>query len=322
MATATWAQTIPNTGALRTSHISEELFTAAIAECVFMEHVDTEGSYGAGMGESTTLTRIGRQTEATDYSLAELDRIPESQLTVTAKVIVAGEFGKAIPCTNLAKTFATFDINNSIQSELKDQMKLALDSRACRAFKQSLFKYVPTGATSATTATNGTAPTSALANLNVYHLAAIRDLLYDDYKASPADGSNYVGIFRTLGLRGVKNDPEWEEWKKYTEPEAKFNSEVGRMEMIRLIETNHGGTTVGGFGLNKIGTGDVLGEGVVFGADAVKYIEALAPEIRPGQPDDFGRQNSVCWYGIYEFSILWDTANSGELKVIHVTSVD
>ncbi len=49
-------------------------------------------------------------------------------------------------------------------------------------------------------------------------------------------------------------------------------------------------------------------------------VEALTPELRIGVPQDFNRQNSVAWYGIYEFSQVWDTANSGECRIIHVTS--
>lgn len=320
MAQFTWASGMPSTGALKTTYLAKKLYTAAIAECVFMDHVSTEDGFGKGKGESVTLPRISRQTEATDYSLAETDRIPESALTVTGKVVTVGEFGKAIPLTNFAKDLSQFDLQNAVQGELKDQMKLALDSRACRAFKTSLYKYTPTGAAAASTATNGTAPTAATANMNVYHCEQIRDILYDTYKTAPADGSNYIGIFRTLGLRGIKRDPDWELWHQYTDPQAKYTSEIGRLEQIRFIETNHGSSTVGSSGLNICGTSSVLGEGVVFGADAVRMVEAMTPELRVGIPQDFGRLQAVAWYGIYEFSIVWDTANAGELKIVHVTS--
>lgn len=92
------------------------------------------------------------------------------------------------------------------------------------------------------------------------------------------------------------------------------------MEQIRFIETNHGTSTVGGLGLAICGTSSVLGEGVVFGMDAVRMIEAMTPELRIGIPQDFGRSQAVAWYGVYEFSIVWDTANAGEVKVCHVTS--
>ena len=315
-----WGNSVPNTGALRTSHISPRILRAAIAETICMDHVATEDGFGAHMGESVTITRIGRNTELTSYSLSEADRVGERNLTVTGKVGVVGEFGSAITHTHLAEHLATFDLEDEVQMQLKDEMKLALDASAIAAFKQTLYKYVPTGLTTASTATNGTAPTAALANMNVYHAEQIRDLLYNTYKTPMIDGGSYVGIFNDFGLRGIKRDPDWEEWKKYTNPEAKFNSEVGMLEEIRFIKTNHGSTTFGGPGLNIIGTSDVLGEGFVFGKDCVSYVEAEAPRIVDGKPDDFGRVLSCCWYGIYTFIHKWDTANAGELRCVHVTS--
>jgi N4-gp56 family major capsid protein len=129
-------------------------------------------------------------------------------------------------------------------------------------------------------------------------------------------GDSYVGIFRTLGLRGLKRDPDWVEWHKYTDPAAKFNSEVGRLEEIRFVETNHANA------LGKVGTSSVLGEGVVFGEDAVALAEASTPELRVeinvGQ--DFGRSHAVAWYGILEFGIIWDTGNAGQARIVHVGS--
>lgn len=92
------------------------------------------------------------------------------------------------------------------------------------------------------------------------------------------------------------------------------------MEEIRFIETNHGGSAVTSNGLNIVGTGSVLGEGVVFGMDAIRLVEAMSPELRIGEKQDFGRSQAVAWYGVYEFSIVWDTANSGENRIVHVTS--
>jgi hypothetical protein len=125
-----------------------------------------------------------------------------------------------------------------------------------------------------------------------------------------------MAIFRTLGMRGIKRDPAWEEWHKYTDPQAKYNNEIGKIENIRHLETNHANA------LGKKGTNSVLGEGVVFGQDAVAMAEVLTPEIRAqvNVGHDFGRSNAAAWYGILEFGIIWDTANAGEARIVHVTS--
>jgi N4-gp56 family major capsid protein len=321
MSTQTWTGITANTGALRTAFLSKKLYEAAIAECVFVDHCNPQPGFGAHKGQSVTIGRRSAFTEDSDASLSETDRIPEATHAIAGKVVTVSEFGRAIVSTNLAHSLSQFDLNDSIQSQLKEMMKLALDTRAARAFKQTLLLYVPTGATAATTYTNGTAATPALVNMNVYHCEEIRDLLYDTYRV-PMIGDSYVGIFRTLGLRGIKRDPDWEQWKIYTNPQAKYNSEVGRLEEIRFIETNHGDTTPGttGSGLAKCGTSDVLGEGVIFGQDAVRMLEVQTPGLRVGEPQDFGRQQAVAWYGIYEFSAPVDTANAGEVRTIFVTS--
>lgn len=309
----------PNTGALRTSKVSRDIYKAAIAECVFMEHVVPE-PFGTGMGSSVTIPGEANLTEQTDYSLSTTDRIPEGTHTIDGKVVTVGEFGNSLTWNRLADDLSVFDLKSSIQRALKKDMKLFLDGKACAAFKATNLKYTPTGATAASTATNGTAPTAALVNMNVYHSAAIRDLLFDTYK-TPMVGDAYVGIFRTLGLRGIKNDPDWEVWQQYMHPEAKYNSEVGKIESIRFVETNHGGTAVSTTGLaTGIGTGSVLGEGLIFGDDAVCIIESAAPTLIPGQPDDFGRVMSLAWYTQLAMSLKTDSVSAGRPKVMHVTS--
>jgi N4-gp56 family major capsid protein len=317
--TFTWGSSVPATGALKTAYLAKDLLYAAIADTVFVEHCDMESGFGKNRGESVTLPRISNMAEITDASLLETERIPEKSHTITGKVIVLKEFGEAVPLTEFAKDLSQFNLQNTVQKKLKQSMQLALDTRACAAFKQTLYKYVPTGVASATTSTNGTAATQALANFNVFHIAQIRDTLFDTYKTPMVDG-NYIAICRTKATRGIKDDQDWEFWQQYQHPEAKFNSEAGRIEQTRIIECNHGGSSVGSFGLNLVGASSVLGECVVFGEDAVKCIEALTPTLRMGLPQDFERSQSVAWYGVYEYSIIWDTANSGELRIIHVTS--
>ena len=107
-----------------------------------------------------------------------------------------------------------------------------------------------------------------------------------------------------LGTNGISTDPQ-----------AKFNGEVGRIEGIRFIESNHANA------LGKVGTSSVLGEGVVFGEDGVVMAEALTPELRAAMPTDFGRSKAVAWYGQLEFGLVWDTGNAGEARIIHVGSL-
>ena len=311
-AQATWGSTAPS-GVYKSHDMSLQLREAAVADSIFMEHVTPEPGYAKGKGETLTITRVSAVSEPTTPDLSETDRIPEDQYQLNTTSITVVEIGRSVPFTSLLEDLSEFDITNSVQKELRKQLKLSLDTKIATAFKACQLKYTPTSITAATTATNGTAGAAATENMNVFHLEEIYDLLYDTYFVPPADGDDYIGIFRTLSLRGIKRDPAWEEWHKYTDPAAKFNGEVGRIENIRLKQTNHNNA------LGKIGTSSVLGEGVVFGDDAIVMAEALTPELRVAFAD-FDRSLAVAWYGILEFGEPMPTANAGEAKIMHVAS--
>ena len=302
------------TGTFKQHAMSRRLYEAAVQRSVFMDHIRPVEGFGKKQGENVTLTRISNIAEPTSGNLVEGERIPEDSFTVTTTSITVKEIGRAVPFTSFAQDLSFFDIENPIQNKLVDQMRLVLDAKAAAAFKTGQIKYVPTGFASNNIATNGTAGAQATDNMNVFHCEEIRDYLFDTLAAPPAEGEDYIGIFRTLGLRGIKRDPAWETWHKYTDPQAKYNAEVGRIENIRFIETNHSTA------LSKLGLNSILGEGVVFGADGVAMAEVLTPELRAAIPQDFGRSKSCAWYGILEFGIIWTTANAGEARVVHVTS--
>jgi N4-gp56 family major capsid protein len=236
-------------------------------------------------------------------------------MTLTTIAITVSEWGRAVPYTSLSEDLSVFNTENTIQRVLKDQMKLVLDGAAAYAFKQAKIKAIPTGASSMTFDTDGTASTTASANFNVYHVETIRDYLFQTLYVPPYSGDDYIGLITTKAKRGVMSDPAWEPWHRYTDPEAKYNSEIGRLENIRFIEVNNSNALD-----NSIGSGGVLGEGVIFGADAVTMAVAVDPELRAEPPRDFGRQKAVAWYGILEFGQVWDTANPGEARIIHLAS--
>lgn len=309
----TWTFDAP-TGTYKSHAMSRRLFEAALEKAVFMDFVRPIDSFGRKRGETITLTRVAELAEPTTPDLTEGVRIPEDAISLSTTAITVTEIGRAVPFTSLSDDLSRFDMTNIVQRRLRGQMRLSLDTKLATAFKTAQVKYVPTGLTSNNITTNGTPGAAASANLNVFHLEEIRDFMFDTLRVPPLEGEDYVGIFRTLGIRGVKRDPDWEEWHKYTDPRAKFNGEVGRIESIRLLETNHAEA------LGKIGTSSVLGEGVVFGEDSVVMAEAMTPELRAAIPKDFGREKAVAWYGILEFGVVWDTGNAGEAKIVHVSS--
>jgi N4-gp56 family major capsid protein len=302
------------TGAFKNHALSRDLYIAAVEKSVFMDHVIPIESFGKSMGESVTLTRIRQLAEPSSSDLTEGIRIPEDEYAMATTTIVVNEIGRSVPYTSLSDELTWYDLENSIQRVLRDQMALSLDTKAAAAYKNTLVKYQITGLTSGTFTVNGSFGGASTENMNVYHVEEIHDYLFDNLACEPLDNDDYIAITRTLGYRGLMRDPDWEEWHKYTDPSAKFNGEVGRIENIRFIKTNHANA------LGEVGTGSVLGETIVFGQDAVAMAEVQTPELRAGMPGDFGRDKAVAWYGILNFGVCWPTGNKGEAKIIHVGS--
>jgi N4-gp56 family major capsid protein len=312
----TWQYDAPS-GVYKNHQMSSKLRMAAIAECKFMQFVTPEEGYGKQKGESITITRVSNITVPTNGRLNEGVEIPQDELVLSTIAITVSEWGRAVPYTSLSTDLSKFDIGNVIQKKLRDQMSLVMDSAAAAAFKTGKIKATPNGIASLNVSTTGTAGATATVNLNVYHVSVIRDYMFSTLNIPAYEGGDYMCLASTKALRGLKSDPDWEVWHKYTDPKAKYNSEVGKLEGIRFIEVNNTAALSG-----SLGTGAVLGEAVFFGDDAVAMAVAQDPELRADQPKDFGRSKNVAWYGVLEFGQIWaDSANAGEAKVIHLTSL-
>lgn len=315
MAQFTWQFDAP-TGVYKNHAMSEQLRYAAIAETKFMQFVTPESGYGKKRGESITITRISKLVVPTSGVLSENISIPEDVLTLTTVSITVVEWGRSVPYTSLSTDLSEFNTESIVQRALKDQMKVVLDNAAAAAFKTGQIKAEMTGVAAVNFDTGGSATQAAVANLNLYGIEQIRDYMYSTLLVPPFEGDDYICLVSTKGKRGVMNDPAWEPWHRYTDPEAKYNSEIGRMENIRFIEINNSGALSPNPGASQT----VQGEAVFFGADAVAMAVAEDPELRARIPLDYGRSRGVAWYGILQFGLVWTTANAGEARVIHLTS--
>lgn len=303
-------------GVYKNHALSSQLRMASIKEAKFAQFASTESGYGKKKGESVTITRVSNVDVPTTDILVEGDRIPEDTISLSTQAVNSYERGRSIPYTSLSTDLSEYDISNVIQMKLKDQMTLSMDKAAATAFKEGMIKAIPSGVSALTFDTDGTASTTATVNLNVYHLEELRDYAFSTLNIKPYAGDDYMCIASTKALRGIKRDPKWEDFKKYTDPAAKFNSEVGKMESIRFIESNNTASISG-----SLGSGSVLGGAVLFGADPVAMAVVQDPELRAKESEDYGRSKGVAWYGNYGFKQIWyDSASAGEARVIEITS--
>lgn len=318
MSQQTWVSDGPS-GVYKNHDISAKIRMASIKEAKFMQFVKPEDGFGKKKGENVTLTRVSNVTTPTDDTLNESVRVPEDTLTLSTQAITVYERGRAIPYTKLSIDLSHFDLQSAIQKKLKDQLKLRLDIAAATAFKAGKILAIPTGIAETTFETDGAVSNTAASNLNMYHVESVRDYMYSTLNIAPYMDDDYVCLMITQAKRGLMRDPAWVDWKKYTDPAAKFNGEVGRIENIRFVETNHTSALS-----DSKGTGSVMGEAVFFGEDPVTMPVAEDPHLiaEENVGNDFGRSKSVAWYGIYGFGqIFSDSANAGEARVVYMTSL-
>jgi len=310
-----WTLDAPS-GVFKSHEMSSKIRYAAIAQTKGLQFVKPEPGYGKGRGDTVTLTRISNISEPSNSGrLPEAQRIPEDNLTITTIGITVTEWGRSVPFTSFAQDLASMDLENSVQKKLRDQMQLSLDTGVFGAFKTAKVCAEGLTSTSIQFDTGGSPTGQATANMQLFHVEQIRDYMHNTLVVPPYEGDDYICLLNTKAKRGLITDSAWVDWVKYTDPTHKYNGEIGRIENIRFIEVNHN-TALS----NSIGLNGCTGEAVFFGDDGISMAVALDPELRAAIPQDFGRQKSVAWYGILEFGIVWDTANSGEARIVRWTS--
>lgn len=318
MAEFSWEYDAP-TGVFKNHALSAKLREQSTFESKFMEYVRTEPGFGKKVGESITITRADALTVPTSSALTESDKIPVDAFALSTTAITVAEYGRAVTFTHKSQLLSKFDPQDPIQKALRKQMTKVMDRLAATTMKTTYLMYIPTSLTGGVFDEDGTASTAALVNITKAHLGAIRDAFSDTYIVDPYEGDDYIGLISTKGLRGIKNDPDFETWKQYLrEGDVLHNSEVGKIESIRCVEIKDPNCLA-----KDAGTGSVLGKALIFGDDFCAMIEAETPEVRVqtnfGQ--DHGRLHSAAWYGVMGLALIYPTtAVAGKVKGAYVTS--
>lgn len=316
--TTTWTYDA-DSGVYKSHHISSKLMEQSAQKMIFVPFTDKVQDFGKGMGETVTLMHYKDLADPTSAQLDDDDsRIPIDKLQMDKRQITVVPWGRGVEYTSMMQDLSKFDPANAAQKKLTRQMERAMDKAAATAFKQAKVIFIPTSLTGGSFETDGTPTATALVNINADHLGIIRDYMANTIHAPFYDGANYVGIFSTKGLRGVKQDRRFESWNMYLRKgDFIFRSEPGRCESIRLVECVNSASLTDG-----VGTGSVLGEGVVFGEEAVSRAEVVTPELRanPNFQGNFGLKKAVAWYGIVAYATTWDSADDYEAKIVRVTS--
>ena len=278
--------------------------------------------FKANAGQYINIMHIERLPNSPSSTLNEFNRIPIRKPAFGNRQIKVVEYGEGVEFTNLMERLSEFKPSDQLQNLLKTQMEEALDTATAKSFMDSsavLVVFTPTSLTTGSWATNGTPAAKATAGLTFDHCTMIADYLRDTIHTPPFEGDNFVGITCNKNMRSLKNDRYWQEWHKYlSKGDFVFKGEMGMTERIRWVECNRSLAFS-----NVAGTSSYLGEGVVFGDEAVARLEAETPHLRldTNYQSDFGRVQAAAWYGILGFGSVWDVADDGKAKIIRLDSL-
>jgi N4-gp56 family major capsid protein len=311
----TWSQDTPS-GPFRNNFLSEKLYEASFEKAEVIQWVEPVDGFGKKKGDTVNLfTMTGPVESPTKGILQENIRIPETAVGLSGTNFVIQEFGEAVTWTNIYDDWAKYDLPAFVKKRLREIMKLTLDVSAGDAYKRAPICMTPSSASGVTIDTNGTPSVAASAAVGVPHVQIARDYLYGTLKAPYfGEGDSFIMIANWATTRSIRNDPLWKEWYVMGNPEKLQRGEIGMIENIRIIETNH--DTV--LQIATAGTTNV-GQAFIFGDEAVAFAEAQTPELRLKVADDYGRNLGCAWYGQLGFGLFHATANPREARILRLT---
>ena len=319
MATQSWGISADG-GYLANAKLSRTIRVAAQPMMKFRPYTRVEPGLGKGKGDTLDFNKLSNVATA-GGTISELTRIPETKITIKRGTLTLQEYANSIPYTGKLENLSEFDVSNLWTVALRNDMAKVLDKAVADEMKNTDLRFMPTSAIGGTWA--NTSSTTATVNLSIFHVKDIVDAmkvgtfgsLTNTASVPPWDGEHYVAVASVKALRGLKDDPDFEEPVKYADPERLLTGEVGRFYMTRFVETNNTNSLS-----NGVGTGSVLGEALFFGADPIIEAVAVPEEIRAKIPQDYGRDKGIAWYFLGGFKLVWDSTDDLEQHVVYVTS--
>jgi len=192
---------------------------------------------------------LGRQTGDTVYfekilrintrggTLSETSTVPSNLVKVIKDSVVVTEWGNSIDYTKKLEDLSNWDPNNIFLKALRDDIADTLDRAAEVPFTEAKFIAVATSTASTVFTTNGTATATANASLSDKNVRDIVDYMKGKQIPKICGPKGYYGDSLSIkSLRGIYD--YLQAIAQYTEPEYRYNSEVGRYYDARMMEFN------------------------------------------------------------------------------------
>lgn len=303
--------------------LSKELRAASQPMMKMRQYVRPVQGFGKQKGDTLdfdSVTNVATQ----GGKITETQKMPETKFQIVKQSLIVDEFGNSIPYTGKLEALAQWDPSNPIHKALRDDLAKVFNIEIATELKKTSLRYAPTAPGSGLFNTLGVSQAS-VGNIHVFHVKEIVDALktglFDTTQMLPVapytgPEGDYVGIFSVRAARGIKDDPEFEEWNKYTSSEKLMTGEVGRIYGVRVVESNHTAALD-----ERAGSDNLLGEALIFGTDPIVEGIVIPEEVRAKIPGDYGRDKGIGWYFLGGWKLPWGFKSTDTLPEAHVVFV-
>jgi len=302
-------------GYLWSANLSKTLRMAVQPLTKFRQFANVEDATDSGKHRGDTFNwNVYSDIAQQGTTLAETEKMPESNFTISQGSLTVTERGNSVPYTGKLETLGEHDVEKIIDKTLKNDARKSFDIAAHEQFNACDYRVGPTSGSSTTAVTFETGGVSTITNavaMNNAHVKAISDGM-KELDVPPAADDDYMCISHPSTLRAFKN--ALESIHQYTDVGIGkiFRGEIGRYESIRFVEQNQipkGGaadsTTFDP--LTKTAdawNGAVSSWAFFFGDDTVTEAMVVPEEVRAKIPGDYGRDKGIAWYYLGGFGLV------------------
>ena len=298
--------------------LSAELYQQASGQNIFRQFVDMKEGPGLRGGEMITFKKMLR-IDTRGTRLSETGTIPKNLFKFVSGTATVSEWGNENEYTGKLEKLAEWDVNDKFQQGLLLDIKDTFDNAICTVFKTAEFKAVCSASATTVITTNGTATAVSTVSFSKVNAKDIVDFMRTKQVPKYRNGDSYVGVLSINSMRALYDDIE--SFDTYQKPHESFNHEVGKYYQTRWSEDDS-------YLSNTIGKSSVLGEGLVFGDEAILEVLAMEAKVVGAiDPKELGRVQYVGWWAIVEWYKFWsqstDDLNStgkGIERIMHITS--
>lgn len=252
-------------------------------------------------------------------TLTETSTVPSNLIKIVKDSVVVAEWGNSVQYTKKLEDLAEWDPNNIFLKGLRDDQAEVLDSAASVPFTVAKFVAVATSTASTILTSNGTATATASASISDKNVRDLVDFMKGKQIPKIGGRKGYYGAILSIkSCRGIYD--YLQAIAQYTEPEYRYNSEVGKYYDCRFMEDN-------AFLSDGVGSSAAYGNGYFFGDEALSEAIAVPEYTVADVPTDLGRSRKVGWLAILQFKKTWDltsddlnSTGKGIERIVRVTS--